>query len=332
MKLLVLGGTEFVGRHAVEAALAEGDEVTLFNRGVTNPGLFPTAGHLRGDRDAEGGLAALEGGRWDAVLDTCGYVPRVVRASAELLASSVGHYTFISTCSVYADERTPGLDETAALARIDDPTIEDVTAETYGPLKALCEAEVQRVYGERALVIRPGYVVGSHDPTDRFTYWPERVARGGDMLAPQPDYRMQVIDARDLGAWTIRLIEGVVGDVFNAVGPEGILTLGDVIAAAREVSGSDAEALWADTEWLLEQGVDEREFPLWHPREEEAGIMAYSTTKAVEAGLSYRPIEATIRDILAWLPSLPPDRGRRAGMSPQREAELLAAWRELPTG
>ena len=182
MNLLILGGTVFLGRHLVEAALARGHAVTLFNRGQHNPDLFPEVERLRGDRD--GDLQALEGRRWDAVVDTCGYVPRVVRASAEMLAPNVDHYTFISSISVYADTSKPGIDEQAPVGTLDDPTTEEVTGESYGPLKALCEQAAEAAMPGRVLNIRPGLIVGPHDPTDRFTYWVRRVAEGGEVLAP----------------------------------------------------------------------------------------------------------------------------------------------------
>ncbi len=328
MRVLVLGGTEFVGRHAVRAALARGHEVTLFNRGLRNPGLFPEAEHLRGDRETADGLAALSGRRWDAALDTCGYVPRVVRASAEALADAVEHYAFVSSLSVYPDERTPGLDESAPVAELDDPSTEEITDETYGPLKALCEREVRGIFEDSALVIRPGYIVGPNDPTDRFTYWPHRAARGGEMLIPDPGYRMQVIDARDLGEWWIRLAERRVGDVFNAVGPEGTLVLGDVVEAARAESGAEVTAALPDTAWLLDQGVDDADLPLWHPREEETGVMAFATSKAVAAGLTYRSIGETVRDTLRWDATRPVGWPLAAGMDPERERILIRRWRE----
>jgi 2'-hydroxyisoflavone reductase len=329
MKLLVLGGTEFVGRHAVRAALARGHELTLFNRGMTNPGLFPEAEHLRGDRETQAGLATLSRRRWDAALDTCGYVPRVVRASADALAGAVDHYAFISSLSVYPDERTVGLDESAPVAEIDDPSTEEVTDETYGPLKALCEREVQGAFGDRALVIRPGYIVGPHDPSDRFTYWPHRVARGGEMLTPDPGYRMQVIDARDLGEWWVRLAERRVGDVFNAVGPQGTLVFGEVLEAARLASGAEPTTVSPDAAWLLDQGVDDADLPLWHPPEEEAGAMAVATSKAAATGLTHRPIGEIVRDTLRWGSTQPAGRPLAAGMNPERERSLLHRWREL---
>ena len=327
MRLLVLGGTEFVGRHAVVAALRRGHHVTLFNRGLTDPAAFPEAEHIRGDRETSRGLSALAGRTWDAALDTCGYVPRVVRASAERLADAVDHYTFISTGSVYPDERTIGLDESAPLAEIDDPTTEEITAQTYGPLKVLCEREVRRVFGERALLVRPGYIVGPHDPTGRFSWWPRRVARGGEMLVPDLGYRMQVVDARDLGEWCIRLAEQRVGDVYNAVGPLGRLTLGDVIAAAGRASGVRVEPVVAETAWLLAEGVTDAEFPLWHPRDEEAGVMAFSTSKAARAGLRHRSIDEIVRDVLAENSPGPRADDLAVGMAPERERALLHRWR-----
>jgi 2'-hydroxyisoflavone reductase len=327
VRLLVIGGTQFVGRHAAAAALARGHDVTLFNRGRTDPAAFPEAEHLRGDRETAEGLAALDGWAWDAALDTCGYVPRVVRASVEHLRNSVDHYTFISTASVYPDERTVGLDESAPVAEIEDPATENVTAETYGPLKVLCEREVRGAFGERALVVRPGYIVGPHDPTDRFTWWPRRVARGGQMLTPDLGYRMQIVDARDLGDWCVRLAEARVGGVYNAVGPADRLTLGVVVAAARRASGADVEPVVAATAWLLANGVTDAEFPLWHPLDEEAGVMAFDTTKAARAGLRHRPIDEIVRDVLAWDAS----RGAHApavGMAPERERSLIERWRD----
>ncbi len=206
MKLLVLGGTVFLGRHLVEAATARGHSVTLFNRGQHNPELYPEVEKLRGDRDSD--LSALQGRRWDAVIDTCGYLPRAVRASAELLADAVDHYTFISSISVYADFHTPAMDESAPVGTLADETVEEVTGETYGPLKALCEQAAERALPGRVLNIRPGLIVGPHDPTDRFTYWPVRVARGGEVLAPgRPHVPVQVIDGRDLAEWTVRMVE-----------------------------------------------------------------------------------------------------------------------------
>lgn len=215
MKILVLGGTRFLGRHIVEAALAGGHDITLFNRGQNNPDLFPEVEKLRGNRD--GDLSALQGRQWDAVIDTCGFVPRIVQASAALLADSVRHYTFISSISVYADFSKPAMNENAPVGTMQDESIEEITAETYGPLKALCERTAEKAMPGRVLHIRPGYIVGPFDPTDRFTYWPRRVATGGEMLAPgRPDSQIQFVDVRDLANWIIRMVETNRTGVFNA--------------------------------------------------------------------------------------------------------------------
>jgi 2'-hydroxyisoflavone reductase len=310
MRLLIIGGTRFLGRALVEEALARGHEVTLFNRGQTNPELFPQVERITGDRD--GDLSELEGRRWDAVIDTCGYFPRIVRASAEALAGSVEHYTFISTISVYADLSQP-VDESSPLGTMEDETIEEFGPEFeyYGPLKALCERVVDDVYGDRALIIRPGFIVGPHDPTDRFTYWPVRVARGGQMLAPGPPERpFQFIDVRDLAAWIIRMIEEKRSGAFNATN-EGV-PLGELLP--------HDEVVWAADERLVEHGAAEEDLPLWSADEGFAALHEADVSAAIAAGLTFRPHEETSRDTLAW-------RGKDAelttGMSPKREAELL---------
>ncbi len=239
MKILILGGTLFAGRHLVEIALRRGIEVTIFHRGQTNPQLFPTVERLYGDRD--GGLTALEGRRWDAVIDTSGYLPRVVRASADLLSEAVDHYTFISTISVYADTSQQGITETAPVGVLEDPTTEERTGETYGPLKALCEQEAEAALPGRVLTVRPGLIVGPYDPSDRFTYWPYRVAQGGEVLAPEsPALPVQIIDVRDLAAWILDMVSAGRTGVYNATGAAGSLTLGAVLETSQEVSGSDS--------------------------------------------------------------------------------------------
>jgi 2'-hydroxyisoflavone reductase len=328
MDILVIGGTRFLGSHFVEAALRAGHRLTLFNRGQSGPGLFPEAEHVRGDRD--GGLTPLEGRRWDAVLDTCGYVPRVVRASAELLAPGADHYTFVSSLSVFPDGTPPGYDETAPVDSIDDPSIEEITNESYGPLKALCEAEVEQAFPGRALVVRPGLIVGPRDPTDRFTYWPWRVARGGEVLAPAPPgYRIQIIDGRDLAGWMLRMIEGGGSGVYNATGPTGILTLGELLDACARVSGSGAAITPVDAGFLEEHDVEPwSDVPVWMPGQAYEGFMAADCSKAIATGLTFRPIEDTIGDTLAWASARPGDHEMKAGLTPVREAALLRAWHE----
>ena len=330
MKLLILGGTRFLGRHLVMAARERGHELTLFNRGITHPGLFAGVEEIHGNRD--GGLEPLKGRRWDAVIDTSGYVPRLVRASAELLHDAAPHYTFISTLSVFADLSTQGLHESSPLATMADETVEEISGETYGPLKVLCERAVQEVYARGALIIRPGLIVGPHDPTDRFTYWPVRVARGGEVLAPDAaDNPVQFIDVRDLAAWTMRLVEAERGGVYNATGPEERLTLGELLATCRRVSEGDAHLTWVGEEFLLEHEVQPWiEMPLWIPGEEAVGFGSFDVSKALAAGLTLRPLPATIAATLEWAGTRPADYEWRAGISPEREQALLQVWRKAP--
>jgi 2'-hydroxyisoflavone reductase len=331
MRLLVLGGTQFLGRGVVDAALARGHSVTLFNRGVTNPGLYPEVESLRGDR--RGDLSALAGREWEAVIDPSGYLPRVVRASAELLRGSVGHYVFVSSISVYADPLAPGSDESTPL--VDTvPDADEVTGEAYGGLKVGCEQVVREVFDGAHANVRAGLVVGPHDPTGRFTYWPVRVARGGEVVAPgDPGRIVQFVDARDLGAWLVHVAEERVTGDFNASG-EPRLSMGELLETCRAVSGSDAELVWMPDAFLLEQGVGPwMELPLWlEPA--DAGFLQVDVSRAVALGLRYRPLEETIADTLAWARAdgapgalaSGMDIGE-AGLRPEREAELLAAWR-----
>jgi 2'-hydroxyisoflavone reductase len=325
MRVLILGGTSFVGRALTEAALSRGHEVTLFNRGRTNPDLFPGATRVHGDRD--GGLDVLERGRWEAALDVCGYVPRVVRQSTRFLGDRVSWYGFVSTISVYANLDTLGLDEGAATAVLEKET-EEVNGETYGPLKALCEREVEEAFPGRSLVVRPGIIVGPHDPTDRFTYWVERTGHGGEVLAPAPpEQPVQVIDASDLAGWTLDLMERGMTGTLNAVGPAEPLTMDEILATCREVSGSDARVTWVDGTFLAEAGVGTwMELPLWLGPG-RSGVFAVSNRRALAAGLRFRPLVETVRDTLAWARTLPPDRDRRAGLAAGKEETLLERWK-----
>src|SRR5688572_14597839 len=254
MRILIIGGTRFLGRHLVDAALARGHEVTLFNRGKTNPDLFPQLETILGDRETDMNKLAEAGHIWDAVIDVAGYLPRIVRFSAEVLKESVARYVFISSISVYDNFKQIGIDESYPVGKIQDETVEEITGETYGPLKALCEKAVQDIYGERALIIRPGLIVGPHDPTDRFTYWPVRVARGGEVLAPQkPEAAIQIIDVRDLSDFIIKLIEENASGVYNATGPDYELTIGKLLEVSKQISGSDANFMWASVEFLTDR-------------------------------------------------------------------------------
>lgn len=328
MKILLLGGTRFLGRHLVESALARGHQPTLFTRGQSNPALYPDLEQLRGDRDGQ--LQALEGRCWDAVIDTSGYVPRVVRASARLLAGGCDHYTFISTISVYSDVSQPGISEDWPVGTLDDDTVEDYNGPNYGPLKALCERAVEEELPGRALLIRPGLIVGPHDPTDRFTYWPVRVAAGGEVLAPsRPDRPVQFIDARDLADWTIRLAEARQTGTFNATGPATPLTMGEVVETCRAVGGGNSAVTWVPDQFLLDHEVRPwTDLPLWVPDTPEwAGFMTVDVSRALEAGLTFRPLIETVADTLAWAAARP-DGEARAGVSRERERAVLRAWAE----
>jgi len=324
MKILILGGTKFLGRHLVEAALARGHEVTLFNRGKTNPNLFPNIETVTGDREHD--IEKVSGREWDAVVDVAGYLPRIVRLSAHGLERSVKRYVFISSISVYADVKKIGINESDPVGKLEDETVEEITGETYGPLKALCEKTVQDIYGDRALVIRPGLIVGPYDPTDRFTYWPVRVKRGGDILAPdKPQTPVQIIDVRDLSEFTMHLIEQSASGIFNATGPDHELALGSMLDACKQVSGSDANFRWASYEFLQQHQVAPwSDMPVWVPDTEEPGFSRIDVSKAIHAGLRFRPLEETIRDTIAWAETRPADHKWRAGLTPEREQELLA--------
>ena len=329
MDILIIGGTQFVGRALTAEGLRRGHKLTLFNRGRTNADLFPEAEKIVGDRD--GGLDALAGRQWDAVIDTCGYFPRVVGDSARFLAAAVDRYLFISTISVYGGDSQIGMTESAELNRtLEDPTTEEITGETYGPLKSLSEDEVLATYPGRALIIRPGLITGPHDHTDRFPYWMMRVDKGGDVLVPsRPDRYIQHIDARDLANFSLDMLEQGVSDIFNATGPyRPGQTMGELIEACQAVTDSEATIHWVDEQFLLDNEVGPFvELPFWLPETEEyAGFMRYDCAKAQAAGLSYRPLIDTVRDTLAWVRTREGHTWPR-NLAPERETELLEKWR-----
>ncbi len=329
MRILIIGGTRFLGRHLVEAALDRRHEVTLFNRGKSNPDLFPQLETILGDRERD--VNRLQGRIWDAVIDVAGYLPRIVRLSAEVLEPNVRRYVFISTISVYENFRKAGIDESYPVGKLENETVEEITGEIYGPLKALCEQVVRDIYGERALIVRPGLIVGPHDPTDRFTYWPVRVARGGDVLAPQkPDVATQIIDVRDLAELIIKLTEENALGVYNATGPNYELTMGKLLDVSRQVSNSDANFKWASTDFLKQNKIEPwSDMPAWIPDDEEGvGFAKVDISKAIQAGLTFRPLEETIRDTLEWAKTRPTDHEWRAGLTAEREAEALAKLKE----
>ncbi|MFL5346176.1 MAG: SDR family oxidoreductase [Hyalangium sp.] len=328
-KILILGGTGFLGPALVEAALPRGHTLTLFNRGKTHPGLFPNVEQLHGDRD--GDLKALEGRKWDAVIDTSGYVPRIVKASAELLAPNVEQYVFVSSISVYKDGSQYGVDENSPVATVEDEKTEDVS-QYYGALKALSEKAVQAAMPGRATVVRPGLIVGQGDSTDRFSYWPVRVARGGEVLAPgDGEDPIQFIDVRDLAAFIIGLVERRTVGTFNALGPAQTLTMRELLEACKAASGGDATFTWVEWSWLVEQQkvMPWTNMPVWLPRQgEDKGMCKISNARALAQGLTFRPTVDTARDTLAWFKTLPPERQQKlhAGVTPEREREVLAAW------
>jgi 2'-hydroxyisoflavone reductase len=319
VQLLVLGGTRFLGRALVEDALERGHDVTLFNRGQTNPDLFPEAEKIRGDRTRD--LRALAGREWDAVLDVATFLPRVVRLSVEALRGQVGRYVYVSSVSVYADQSRPPVEGAEVLA-LEDP--DDERPESYGALKAACERIVQEAFGEAATVVRPGLIVGPHDPTDRFTYWPVRVAAGGEVLAPgSPDDPVQFVDVRDLAAWMLDLTERDVGGVFNATGES--LSFQRLLDECRAVGGSDARFTWVPSDTLLEAGVQEwMGVPLWIASPGWGAANRVVVKRAIEAGLRFRPLAETIRDTLAWHAEREWPAAEGVGLSSDRERELLA--------
>lgn len=326
MHILLIGGSRFVGYHLVEAALSAGHQVTMFNRGQSNPGAFPSVEELHGDRD--GGLDILTGRQWDAVIDTCGYIPHHVRDSATFLRDAVGRYVFISTVSVYQDFPITGITEDSPLATLEDESTEQVTGETYGGLKVLCEREVQQVYGEQALIIRPGLIVGPRDMTNRFGYWVRRAATGGEILAPgTPERPVQFIDGRDLAAWTIDLTERHQTGVYNAVGPAEVFTMGEFLEMAIAVGENPTATLtWVEDDFLVAQGVAYwQHLPLWVAP--DMGFNRVNNHRAAGNGLRFRDTATIIRDTLASLRTHDSPRENPQGaISAQREAELLAAW------
>jgi 2'-hydroxyisoflavone reductase len=382
-RILILGGTGFLGPKTVEVAIARGHQVTIFNRGKREK-LLPLSAavkaeveHLYGNRDPElpaddergadgkllrpdaspKGLSQLMGGSWDAVIDNSGYFPRMVNASAEVLAKSVAQYIYISSVSAYDENPANGGDENTRLAKLADPTVETMgdQFENYGGLKVLCEQAAAAVFPGRATIVRPGYIVGPGDPTDRFTYWPARIARGGDVLAPgAPEDPVQWIDVRDLAEWLVTLVEqGTVG-TFNALGPATSARWGDVLQACVAAGGGNAKLEWVPATWLDENGMGgEDAFPIWiAPVGKFAGFHRWSNQRAVAAGLAFRPVADTVKATLAWYPGeierrirvtrelleaakakgLPPPGGPdpsalRAGPKPEREQELLAKWK-----
>lgn len=339
LRILILGGTGFTGPFQVKYALSRGHKVTVFNRGKTHPSELPKeAEQLIGDRNGQ--LDALKGRKWDVCVDIPTTLPVWVRDAAQILQGNVDRYVFISTISVYSDVSKPGSDESAPLLKYEgadamketQATLRTSNFRLYGPLKALAEAEVEKWFPGKALIIRPGLIVGPGDESDRFTYWPVRVDRGGEVLAPgNPSDPVQFIDARDLAEWAIRMAELGTTGIFNATGPKSKLTMGEMLDGIKKATKSNAQFTWADADFLAAQKVRPwSDMPVWvPPRGDEAGFSLISIKKALARGLTFRSIGDTTQATLEWFHKQTADRQAklRAGITAQRETEVLAAWR-----
>ena len=325
LDLLIMGGTRFIGPHIIRTARERGHRVTMFNRGKTNPDLFPDVDRLTGDRVA-GDLSALEGSNWGAIIDTSAYFPHVVHQLLDILGDGIGHYLMVSTISVYDGWDYPGIDEDTQKHEPLYDESADLTGETYGPLKVACEKRAHEHAPGALTILRPGIVAGPRDHTDRFTYWPVRAARGGQMLAPgAPADPIQYIDVRDLAAWMLDCLEQQITGTFNTVVPRGSVTMGSLVEASQDATGDGAaEATWVSADTLRDHDAEE-EFPLWAPADGATrGLHRVDTSRAIEAGMTTRSVADTAADTLAWF-----DKQRRelgAGPSPEREKELLEAF------
>jgi 2'-hydroxyisoflavone reductase len=333
-KILILGGTGFIGPHFVSVLTAGGHKLTLFNRGKSDVEADPGIEQLLGDRNGE--ISSLKGRQWDVVIDNSAYTPRQVKLTADLLKTNVKQYIFISSVAAYADFSKAGIDEDDKLATLADPTTEEVTGQSYGALKALCEQVVEGVYNEQATIIRPTYIAGPGDYTDRFTYWPLRVSKGGEMVAPgTPSDPFQFIDVRDLADFMRLAAEKHITGRFNLCNPPRSVTMGSLLDSSKRVTRADTRFTWASAEFLEAQGLIERDLfkpaamPLWHsPASAAAGMALMSPARAVKKGLRFRSLETTIRDTLAWQKQRPAEQQTfRVGLKPEQEAELLQKLR-----
>jgi 2'-hydroxyisoflavone reductase len=333
LRVLILGGTGFIGPHFVDALTAGGHKIALFNRGKRDPAVREGIEQLLGDRDGQ--VDALKGRDWDVVIDNSGYKPSQVRLTTELLASHAKQYIFISSIAVYNNFAVAGIDEDYELASLKDPTNETVTGETYGGLKVLCEKVVEAVYGERGTIIRPTYIAGPGDHTDRFTYWPWRVSKGGEMLAPgTPNDPFQYIDVRDLADFIRVCVEKSVTGKYNLCGPQGAVTMGSLLEEAKRITKANTTFVWASPEFLTAQEIIGEKakgnlMPIWQPPVgDEAGLLLVSPARARKKGLKFRSLETTIRETLEWQKTRPEDKQvLKAGLTMEREAEVLKSLR-----
>jgi 2'-hydroxyisoflavone reductase len=327
--LLILGGTGFIGPHLTKEALRRGWKVTHFNRGKRSPEGVTDVETLIGDRNGQ--IDALRGRKWDAVIDDTGQIPKYVKMSAELLAPNVGFCLYISSISAYASFAKPN-DENSPTGKLSDPNIDKTTDETYGPMKALCEQYSAEAFKGRACIVRPGYIVGPLDGSDRFTYWPVRASKGGEMMAPGTSHDpIQIIDVRDLAVWMMKLVQERTTGYFNAISPPRMFTMGDIIAASLHASPkAGTKVTWVPEDFMAKQWKpEELDLPPWSPMSgDTAGASLTSTARAQKAGLKIRPMQETVDDTLEWFHSLPAERQAkpRAGIDPQKEADLLRAW------
>lgn len=331
LRVLILGGTGFIGPKFVDVLTAAGHKISLFNRGKRDPSVKPGIEQLLGDRN--GPVDSLKGRDWDVVIDNSGYKPKQVRLSGETLQGHVEHYVFISSISVYADFKKPGMDEDSPLATLEDPNTDTVDDKTYGGLKVLCEKAVQEMYGAHSTIIRPTYIAGPGDHTDRFTYWPWRVAKGGEMLAPgTPNDPFQFIDVRDLADFVKLCAEKRIAGVYNTCNTPRSVTMGSLLDTSRKVTGANTQFTWASPQFLVDNAVygekaEGNYLPIWAPTVgDEAGSQLVSNARAVKKGLKFRSLQTTIADTLAWANARPPEKNEklRAGLSPEKERELLA--------
>lgn len=329
LRVLILGGTGFIGPHFVDVLRGAGHKLTLFNRGKRNPGLFPDVEALTGDRNGQ--IDALKNRDWDVVIDNSGYLPKQVKLSAELLKGHTQYYLFISSISAYADFTPAGIDEDYKLAELKDPNTENV-GENYGGLKAACERVVEQTYGAQCSIVRPTYIVGPGDTTDRFTYWPVRASRGGEMLVPgSASDPVQFIDVRDLADFVRVCVEQRVPGKYNACNPPGAVTMGQLLDTSKRLSKADTRYVWVNQQFIEGQKLlDSMEIPIWSPPTGEfAGAALVSSARAVEKGLRFRDLTTTVADTLAWHSKRPAEQQQkmRAGLTPEREAELLKLWK-----